>query len=297
MPSPHDLISDEALTAAVARGGSAQDILESLGLRAYTTTRRWLRRRCLELGLSRPAVTATGRRKAEVTDEEVIKSLEQPSVMLALAELGLPPSTSNYRWFADQCVRLGLEAKRPVYRTPNRYSDDQVFVVDCPLTLTGSQLKRRLIKDHGWADRCMNPSCPNPEPMWAGSMLVMQLDHVNGDRRDNRQENLRLLCPNCHSQTDTFCGRKMVREKAKKRPSEICPECSGPMWKGASRCRPCSILHPTPRTSKRKIVWPDLSDLIEQIEATSVEGTARRLGVSGNAVRKHVRRQERALAS
>ena len=35
----------------------------------------------------------------------------------------------------------------------------------------------------------------------------MALHHINGDRLDNRLENLELLCPNCHSQTETFAGR------------------------------------------------------------------------------------------
>ena len=42
---------------------------------------------------------------------------------------------------------------------------------------------------------------------WNGRPLVLQLDHINGDNCDNRLENLRFLCPNCHSQTDTFAGR------------------------------------------------------------------------------------------
>lgn len=42
---------------------------------------------------------------------------------------------------------------------------------------------------------------------WEGKPLRLQLDHANGDNTDNREENLRLLCPNCHSQTETYYGR------------------------------------------------------------------------------------------
>ncbi|OMI33828.1 HNH endonuclease signature motif containing protein [Streptomyces sparsogenes] len=46
---------------------------------------------------------------------------------------------------------------------------------------------------------------------WQGRRLVLEIDHINGDRWDNRLENLRYLCPSCHSQTRTFSGRGRQR--------------------------------------------------------------------------------------
>ena len=51
------------------------------------------------------------------------------------------------------------------------------------------------------------------EPMWNGKSITLQLDHTNGIRTDNRLENLRLLCPNCHSQTITFSGRNKKKNR------------------------------------------------------------------------------------
>jgi transposase len=65
-------------------------------------------------------------------------------------------------------------------------------------------LKLRLLKEGlktGECERCGIGS-------WRSRELTLALHHINGDRLDNRLENLELLCPNCHSQTDTFAGRK-----------------------------------------------------------------------------------------
>lgn len=44
---------------------------------------------------------------------------------------------------------------------------------------------------------------------WNNREIVLEIDHINGDNTDNRIENLRYLCPNCHSQTDTYKGRNV----------------------------------------------------------------------------------------
>ena len=48
---------------------------------------------------------------------------------------------------------------------------------------------------------------------WNGISLTLQIDHINGIRNDNRKENLRWLCPNCHSQTDTYCGKNKTNKE------------------------------------------------------------------------------------
>jgi 5-methylcytosine-specific restriction endonuclease McrA len=48
---------------------------------------------------------------------------------------------------------------------------------------------------------------------WLDRPLSLALHHINGDGHDNRLENLQLLCPNCHSQTDNFAGRNVQRNK------------------------------------------------------------------------------------
>lgn len=47
---------------------------------------------------------------------------------------------------------------------------------------------------------------------WNGNPITLQLHHINGDPKDDRLENLQILCPNCHSQTDTFCKRIKIRK-------------------------------------------------------------------------------------
>jgi hypothetical protein len=66
-------------------------------------------------------------------------------------------------------------------------------------------LKRRLLADGLKEPRCEQCGIED----WLGRPLTLALHHVNGDNRDDRLENLMLLCPNCHSQTENFAGRNV----------------------------------------------------------------------------------------
>lgn len=80
-----------------------------------------------------------------------------------------------------------LEGKHPTYQT--------------------FKLKNRLIKENVLEDKCS--ICGIDE--WQGKKISLQLDHIDGDNHNHRLENLRLICPNCHSQTDTYCGKNKVK--------------------------------------------------------------------------------------
>lgn len=66
-------------------------------------------------------------------------------------------------------------------------------------------LKKRLINAGILRNECYECKL---SPIWNNKTLSLQLDHVNGERLDNRIDNLRILCPNCHSQTVTFGSKR-----------------------------------------------------------------------------------------
>lgn len=84
----------------------------------------------------------------------------------------------------------------------NKYSDDEIF---CENTKASSTtVKSRYMKKRKEDDTVYCDNHCGVIEMWNGETIVLQLDHINGNRKDNKYENLRLLCPNCHSQTSTF---------------------------------------------------------------------------------------------
>lgn len=90
-----------------------------------------------------------------------------------------------------------------VYR--NEYSLEEVFCENS--YVSPASLRRKVLKYNIIPYVC---ECGN-EGEWQSISLTLQLDHKNGINTDNRKENLRFLCPNCHSQTLTYSGKNKAR--------------------------------------------------------------------------------------
>lgn len=90
------------------------------------------------------------------------------------------------------------------YRHPKKPVDLPNLLID-NLEISTYKLKLRLWKENILEKRCN--LCDSVE--WFGRHNHLQLDHINGNRLDNRLENLRILCANCHSSTSTYCGRNI----------------------------------------------------------------------------------------
>jgi 5-methylcytosine-specific restriction endonuclease McrA len=95
-----------------------------------------------------------------------------------------------------------------------------------------ASLKKRLIDE-----KLIDYNCAicNNKGVWMNASLVLQLDHINGINNDNRLENLRFLCANCHSQTDTFSGRNTKNGKQENK----CLTCGIKIHKTSAYCIKC----------------------------------------------------------
>ena len=87
-----------------------------------------------------------------------------------------------------------------------KYSLEEILVENSSYANI-SRLKQRLVNEGKMEYKCQK--CGISE--WLGNPLTLQLDHINGVNNDHRLTNLRFLCPNCHSQTDTYAGKNMGR--------------------------------------------------------------------------------------
>lgn len=113
--------------------------------------------------------------------------------------------------------------------------------------------------------------------IWNNKLITLELDHIDGDSHNNLLTNLRWVCPNCHSQTDTFRGRNRKIE-------HFC-ECGKLRCKSSNKCVDCN--HKEQLNKNHKIIWPSDTELMEMMKTTSLYKLSKTLGVTSNSIRKH----------
>jgi len=143
-------------------------------------------------------------------------------------------------------------------------------VLICNSNYSRRRIKQRLISENILENKC---SLCGLENKWQEKPLTLQLDHINGISDDNRLENLRLLCPNCHSQTETFAGRSTRSKKY------YCATCNAKIGKHSNICLNCSSILRRKFNPTRQ----ELEDLVQLHPMTTI---GKMFGVSDNAVRK-----------
>lgn len=139
-------------------------------------------------------------------EEAISKSF---SIASACRHLGLKPSGGNYRIIHRAIEEYGIDTSHFTGQGWNvglKFQPKEVTDIK-DILVEGShyqsyKLKKRLIKEGLKEIRC---ECCGLE-VWLGRPIPLEMHHINGDNRDNRLENLQLLCPNCHALTDNYRG-------------------------------------------------------------------------------------------
>lgn len=131
-----------------------------------------------------------------------------------LRKLSLHTSSGNFRTLKRKLKKENInyehivteKSKIGTFRSKIELED---ILTENSIYTNPNLLKRRLIKDGFLQLTCQECGIG---PSWNNKNLCLQLDHINGVSDDNRLENLRLLCPNCHSQTNTYAARNKTKK-------------------------------------------------------------------------------------
>lgn len=151
--------------------------------------------------------------KHRATDKEIADAvLSSYAFSEVCAVLGWPRGKHYNDLIRQACIRenQSLEhfdaTRSTVFRNKHsRMSDEEWFVEG--VHRNGARSKERLFSSGLKEQSC--ESCGLSE--WLGSVIPLEIDHVNGVHTDNRVENLCILCPNCHAKTDTYRGKNINR--------------------------------------------------------------------------------------
>ncbi|WP_317443580.1 HNH endonuclease signature motif containing protein [Streptomyces collinus] len=144
------------------------------------------------------------------TEELRLAVAESVSVAGTLRRLGRPDTDTQRAMLRRRVAEQGLSTahflgqahQRGRTHTDRTRRPEDILVRHDGRRRTRTHLLRRALREVGVPEACAECGLG---PEWLGSPMTLEIDHVNGDWSDDRRDNLRLLCPNCHAVTRTWC--------------------------------------------------------------------------------------------
>ena len=204
----------ESVKKAVIKEGSKRGALVALGYhRNNSTALKKLSKIIEENDLNKHLSHLQNRRKGADWSEENVKGVVSKSKTYteALIAMGVAPRGDSIPILKEKIKKYNIDTSHFDRYHKHRKSNEEMFIVS--KTVRANEVKKKFLTLVPY--KCSNPKCGLSE--WLGEPICLEMDHINGIYYDHRFENLRLLCPNCHTQTPTHNrgASKEVRLKFK----------------------------------------------------------------------------------
>ncbi|MFI1835300.1 HNH endonuclease signature motif containing protein [Streptomyces olivaceoviridis] len=209
----------ERLETAARGARTLSEALERLGVDPRSARRDYIRRRMKKLGVDTSHFEPEGVKWTRDILEPVVAA--SASVNEVVRRLGLDSVGGHQANIARRIKAYGIDTSHftPVVRTERmrhnqrRRTPEEILVEDrsAHAPRIPSRRLKRAMNELGVPECC---ALCGIGPVWRGKPLPLEVDHIDGDWRNNRVDNLRFLCPNCHSTTDTYRGRGKGRARA-----------------------------------------------------------------------------------
>lgn len=203
--------TDDELLRTAEASSCMSDLLDRLDVEATPGRRRHLMRRLVRAGAELEHWDRSPHRwysRAELA-EAVAASLSFAGV---LRHLGVPQAGGSQAHIARRIRKEEIDISHftgqahMAGKKGRRLRHDEVLTVRPPgSNRVKTTTLHRAMLEVGVPHECAGCGLP---PLWLGERLTLVIDHVNGDWLDNREANVRFLCPNCHAQTATWCRKK-----------------------------------------------------------------------------------------